>query len=75
MKLIMHLRYLFTVGDSHVGDIVMLVTLCRWHRDVGDNFRILVTKKDIGDIVLHVGDMPIGHQHNFMPNVMLVTDL
>ena len=27
MKLIMHLRYLFTVGDSHVGES---------HRDVDD---------------------------------------
>ena len=27
---------------------------------------MLVTKKDVGDIFLHVGDMPIGHQHNYM---------
>ena len=26
-----------------------------------------MTKKDVGDIFLHVGDMPIGHQHNYMP--------
>ena len=25
-----------------------------------------MTKKDVGDIFLHVGDMSIGHQHNYM---------
>ena len=24
-------------------------------------------KKDVGDIFLHVGDMLIGHQHNYVP--------
>ena len=27
---------------------------------------MLVTKKDVGDIFLPVGDMPIGHQHIYM---------
>ena len=34
--------------------------------DVGD-IVMLVTKKDVGDIFMHVGDMPMGHQHNYMP--------
>ena len=38
-----------------------------WHRDVGDNFRILLTKRHVGYIFLHVGDIPISHQHNYMP--------
>ena len=28
--------------------------------------KIRKQKKDVGDIFLHVGDMPIGHQHNYM---------
>ena len=27
---------------------------------------MLVTKKDISDILRHVSDIPIGHQHNYM---------
>ena len=46
---------------------VMLVTSWCWWLYVGDNFRIFVTKKDVGDIFMHVGDMPMGHQHNYMP--------
>ena len=45
---------------------------CWWHRDVGDFMLVTILgpwwqKKDVGDIFLHVGDMPIGHQHNYMP--------
>jgi len=28
---------------------------------------MLVTKKYVGDIFLHVGDIPIGHQHHYIP--------
>ena len=46
---------------------VMLVTsLCWWLND-GDHFEMLVTKKYVGDIFLHVDDIPIGHQHHNMP--------
>ena len=43
-----------------------------WNRDVGEFMfvRILGSwwqKKHVGDIFLHVSDMPIGHQHNYMP--------
>ena len=37
-----------------------LVTSLCWWLNVDDNFRMLVTKKDNGD-------MPIRHQHNYMP--------
>ena len=58
------------VGDSDGGDIVMLITIlrCWW------------LNKDVGDIFLNVGDMSIGHQHNYIsecdvgdPFVMLET--
>ena len=45
---------------------------CWWHRDVGDFMLVTILgcwwqKNDVGDIFLHVGDMPIGHQHNYRP--------
>ena len=44
------------VGDSDCGDIVMLVSILRcWWQN-----------KEVGDIFLHVGDMPISHQHNYI---------
>ena len=38
-----------SIGDSDVGDIVMLVA-----------------KKYVGDIFLHVRDIPFGYQHHIM---------
>ena len=39
-------------GDSDIDDNVML-----------DN---VMLERYVGDIFLHVGDMPIGHQHDYM---------
>jgi len=36
---------------------------------------MLVTKKYVGDIFLHVGDIPIGHQHHNMPECDDVTNI
>ena len=30
---------------------------------------MLVTKKCASDIVLHIGDISIGHQHHYMPEL------
>ena len=49
------------MGDSNVGDIVMLATYD------GDHFKMLMTKKYVDDIFLHVGDILIGHQHHNTP--------
>ena len=53
--------YFYIIGDSYagyryVGDLLMVTILrCLWQ------------KKYVGDIFLHVGDNPIGHQHHNMP--------
>jgi len=45
----------------------MLVTLLCWWLNDGENFKMLVTKKYVGDIFLHVDDIPIGHKNHYMP--------
>ena len=53
--------------QSDVGDIVLLVTIFKWCQrwlNNGDHFKMLATKK-------YVGDIPIGHQHLWFVTDML----
>ena len=45
---------------------MLVASLCWWLND-GDHFKMLMTKKYVGFIFLHVGDLPISHQHHNMP--------
>ena len=53
---------------EHLGrvTVTLMTSLCWWLND-DDHFKMLVTKKYVRDIFLHVGDILIGDQHHNMP--------
>ena len=67
-------HYVWDLFRVRVVTVMLVTSLCWWLNDC-DHFKMLVIKKYVDEVFLHVDDIPIGHNITICQNVMLVTDM